>query len=105
VTYEAILAGKVWPAEGFRRFRERELAPLQQKAKRGIVIIALKEKLKALDLLGPDRLRCILEQDPGCTVRIREALAHIFGLSAEDILTARITKVSSRNLEGEEDAL
>jgi radical SAM family uncharacterized protein/radical SAM-linked protein len=105
VTYEATLAGRIWPTEGFRRFRERELAPLLHKAKRGIVLIPLEEKLRALDLLAPDRLRCILEQSPECTVRIREALAHIFGLSGEEILTARIMKVSSRNLEGEGDAL
>jgi hypothetical protein len=105
VTYEAALTGKVWPAEGFRRFRERDLPPLQQKAKRGIILIPLEEKLRSLDLLAPDRLRCILEQTPGCAVRVREALAHIFGLSGEEVLTARIMKISSRNLEGEGDAL
>jgi radical SAM-linked protein len=105
VTYEAAFAGRVWPAEGLRRFQERDLAPFQQKTKRGMVLIPLEEKLRAMELLGPDRLRCILEQGPECTVRIREALAHIFGLSGEEVLAARITKVSSRNLEGEQDAL
>jgi len=105
VTYEAALTGKVWPAEGFRRFRERDLAPLQQKAKRGSILIPLEAKLRSLDLLAPDRLRCILEQTPGCAVRVREALAHIFGLSGEEVLTARIMKISSRNLEEEGDAL
>jgi radical SAM family uncharacterized protein/radical SAM-linked protein len=105
VTYEAALPEKVWPTEGFRRFRERELAPLRQKGKRGIVLIPLEEKLRALELLAPDRLQCILEQSPQCTVRIREALTHIFGLSGEEIRSARIMKVSSRNVEGEGDAL
>jgi hypothetical protein len=65
----------------------------------------LEEKLRALELLAPDRLQCILEQSPECTVRIREALTHIFGLSGEEIRSARIMKVSSRNVEGEGDAL
>jgi hypothetical protein len=65
----------------------------------------LEEKLNALDRLGPDRLRCALEQTGGCTIRIRELLAHLFGISGEELLTARILKISSKELEGQGDGL
>lgn len=105
VTYEAVLPGREWPADGFRRYQERDLPPLPQKSKRGIVLIPLEEKLKALNRLAPDRLRCALEQTGGCTIRVRELLAHLFGVSGEELLTTRILKVSSRDSEGQKDGL
>ena len=105
VIYEALLPGREWPADGFRRYRDRDLLPLPQKSKRGIVLIPLEEKLKALDRLAPDRLRFAVEQTGGCTIRVRELLAHLFGISGEELLTARILKVSSKELEGQGDGL
>jgi radical SAM family uncharacterized protein/radical SAM-linked protein len=105
VTYEAVLPGREWPADGFRRYQEGDMPPLPQKSKGGVVLIPLEEKLKALDRLGPDRLRCALEQTGGCTIRIRELLAHLFGISGEELLAARILKVSSKELEGQGDGL
>jgi radical SAM family uncharacterized protein/radical SAM-linked protein len=105
VTYEAVLPGREWPADGFRRYQEGDTPPLPQKSKRGVVLIPLEEKLKALDRLGPDRLRFALEQAGGCTIRVRELLAHLFGISGEELLTARILKVSSKELEGQGDGL
>jgi radical SAM family uncharacterized protein/radical SAM-linked protein len=105
VTYEAVFPGREWPADGFRRYQEGDLPPLPQKSKRGIVLIRLEEKLKALDRLAPDRIRCALEQTAGCTIRIRDLLAHLFGISEEKLLTTRILKVSSQNSEGQKDGL
>jgi len=105
VTYEAVLPGREWPADGFRRYQERDLPPLPQKSKEGTVLIPLEEKLKALDRLAPDRLRCALEQTGGCTIRVRELLAHIFGVSGEELLTTRILKVSSQDSEEQKDGL
>lgn len=100
VTYEATLTGKEWPEKGFRCYQERELAPLPQKSKKGIILIPLEEKLRTLGRLAPNRLCCTLEQTGGCTIRIRDLLAHLFGLSGDELLTARIVKVSSQELEG-----
>jgi len=105
VTYEAFFPGREWPADGFRRYQEGDLPPLPQKSKRGIVLIPLEKKLKALDRLAPDRLRCALEQTGGCTIRVRELLAHLFGVSGEELLTTRILKVSSQDSEGLKDGL
>jgi hypothetical protein len=105
VTYEAVLPGREWPADGFRRYQKRDVPPLPQKSKRGVVLIPLEGKLKALERLAPDRLRCALEQTGGRTIRVRELLAHLFGISGEDLLTARILKISSKELEGQEDGL
>jgi radical SAM-linked protein len=105
VIYEALLPGREWPADGFRRYRDRDVLPLPQKSKRGLVLIPLEEKLKALDRLAPDRLRFAVEQTGGCTIRVRELLAHLFGISGEELLTARILKVSSKELEGQGDGL
>jgi len=105
VIYEALLPGREWPADGFRRYRERDMLPLPQKSKRGIVLIPLEEKLRALDRLAPDRLRFALEQTGECTIRVRELLAHLFGISGEELLTARILKVSCKQVEGQGDGL
>ncbi|HVO82978.1 MAG TPA: TIGR03960 family B12-binding radical SAM protein [Syntrophobacteria bacterium] len=105
VTYEAVLPGREWPADGFRRYQEHDMPPLPQKSKRGVLLVPLEEKLKALDRLGPDRLRCALEQTGACTIRVRELLAHLFGISGEELLAARILKVSSNEVEGEGDGL
>jgi radical SAM-linked protein len=105
VTYEAVLPGSEWPADGFRRYQERDLPPLPQKSKRGIVLIPLEGKLKALKRLAPDRLHCVVEQSGGCTIRVRELLAHLFGFSGAELLTTRILKVSSQDSEGQKDGL
>jgi hypothetical protein len=101
VTYEAVLPGREWPADGFRRYQERDVPALPQKSKRGIVLIPLEEKLRALERLAPDRLRCALEQTGECTIRVRELLAHLFGLAGEELLTTRILKVSTQDSEGQ----
>jgi radical SAM family uncharacterized protein/radical SAM-linked protein len=105
VTYEAVLFGREWPADGFRRYQERDMLPLPQTSKKGIVLIPLGGKLKRLERLAPDRIRCTLEQTAGCTIRVRELLTHLFGISGEELLTARILKVSSKELEGQGDGL
>ena len=100
VTYEAVLPGREWPTDGFRRYQERSVPPLPQNSKRGVVLIPLDEKLKSLDRLAPNRLRCALEQSEGCIIRVRELLAHLFGISGEELLAARILKVSAKEREG-----
>jgi radical SAM family uncharacterized protein/radical SAM-linked protein len=100
VTYEAALPGESWPAEGFRRFHGQSLAPLRQRSKRGETIISLEDRLLSLESLDPRRIRLTLTQDANGNIRIRDLLTHIFDLSEQKILDARIIKVSSELTEG-----
>ncbi len=100
LTYEAILPGESWPAEGFRRFQGQSLAPLRQRSKRGESIISLEDRLLSLESLDPRRIRLTLTQDANGNIRIRDLLTHIFDLSEQKVLDARIIKVSSELTEG-----
>jgi radical SAM-linked protein len=100
IRYEAILPGESWPAEGFRRFHSKSLAPLRQRSKRGETIISLEDRLLSLESLDPRRIRLTLTQDANGNIRIRDLLTHIFDLPEQKILDARIIKVSSELTEG-----
>jgi radical SAM-linked protein len=100
IRYEATLPGESWPAEGFRRFHSRSLAPLRQRSKRGETIISLEDRLLSLESLDPHRIRLTLTQDAKGNIRIRDLLTHIFDLPEQKVLDARIIKVSSELTEG-----
>jgi radical SAM-linked protein len=100
VTYEASLSEASWPPEGIRRFQGKGLAPLQQRSKRGEVVIPLENRLLELDMLDPGRIRLTLTQGQNGNIRIRDLLAHIFDLSEEQILKARIVKMDTKPMEG-----
>jgi radical SAM family uncharacterized protein/radical SAM-linked protein len=94
VTYEATLQRGVWPIEGFRRFQRQSLAPLRQRSKRGETLIQLAERLLSLESLDSCTIRFTFTQGQHGTIRVRDLLMHIFELSKEEILDARIVKIS-----------
>ena len=100
VTYEATLEGGSWPAAGFQRFQSQSLAPLRQKSKRGETLIQLTERLLSLESLDSQSIRLTITQGENGTIRVRDLLMHIFGLSKEAILDTRIVKISSKGREG-----
>lgn len=94
VTYEATLKRGVWPIEGFRRFQSQSLAPLRQRSKRGETLIQLAERLLSLESLDSCTIRLSFTQGQHGNIRVRDLLMHIFELSKEEILDARIVKIS-----------
>ena len=100
VTYEAALKGGSWPEAGFQSFHSQLFAPLRQKSKRGETLIQLTERLLSLESLDSQRIRLTITQGENGTIRVRDLLMHIFGLSKEAILDARIVKISSEAKEG-----
>ena len=94
VTYQATLKRGVWPPEGFRRFQTQSLAPLRQKSKRGETLIHLTERLLSLETLDSCTIRFAFTQGQKGNIRVRDLLMHIFDLSKEEILDARIVKIS-----------
>jgi radical SAM-linked protein len=100
VTYEASLAGESWPDEGFRRFQQRVIKPFRRRSKRGETLILLEKRLLGLEALGSGRIRFTLTQSKNGSIRVRDLLMHIFDLSEEQILNARIMKVTSETIEG-----
>jgi radical SAM family uncharacterized protein/radical SAM-linked protein len=96
VTYQASLKRGLWPREGFRRFQTQSLTPLRQKSKRGETLIHLAERLLSLETLDACTIRFTLTQGQKGTIRVRDLLMHIFELSKEEILDARIVKISDK---------
>jgi radical SAM family uncharacterized protein/radical SAM-linked protein len=94
VTYEATLKRGVWPIEGFRRFQSQSLVPLRQRSKRGETLIQLAERLLSLESLDSCTIRLSFTQGQHGNIRVRDLLMHIFELSKEEILDARIVKIS-----------
>jgi radical SAM-linked protein len=94
VTYKASLDRGVWPAEGFRRFQGQSLAPLRQSSKRGETLIHLTERLLSLESLDSCTIRFTFTQGQEGNIRVRDLLMHIFELSKEEVLDARIVKIS-----------
>jgi len=94
VTYKATLKRGVWPIEGFRRFQSRSLAPLRQRSKRGETLIELTERLLSLESLDSCTIRFTFTQGQNGNIRVRDLLMHLFDLSKEEILDARIVKIS-----------
>jgi len=94
VTYEATLKRGVWSTEGFRRFHNQSLAPLRQRSKRGETLVQLTERLISLESLDSGTIRFAYTQGQNGNIRVRDLLMHIFGLSKEEILDARIVKIS-----------
>jgi radical SAM family uncharacterized protein/radical SAM-linked protein len=94
VTYEATLNRGVWPIEGFRRFQSQSLAPLRHKSKRGESLIQLGERLLSLEFLDSSSIRLTFTLGKDGNIRVRDLLMHIFELSKEEILDARIVKIS-----------
>lgn len=97
ITYEATLFHRSWPPGGFLRFRRRQLPPLRQKTKKGERSFDLHHRLLQLKRLSPESVRLTLYQDAEGKVRVRELLAHIFGISSEELGGARIVKISSQD--------
>jgi radical SAM family uncharacterized protein/radical SAM-linked protein len=95
VTYEASLNRGVWSTEGFRRFKGQSLAPLRQSSKRGETLIHLTERLLSLESLDSCTIRFSFTQGQEGNIRVRDLLMHIFELSKEEILDARIIKIST----------
>ena len=95
VTYEATLKRGVWAVEGFRRFHTQSLAPLRQSSKRGETLIELTERLLSLESLDSYTIRFTFTQGQDANLRVRDLLMHIFELSKEEILDARIVKIST----------
>jgi radical SAM family uncharacterized protein/radical SAM-linked protein len=94
VTYEATLKRGGWPIEGFRRFQRQSLTPLRQRSKRGETLVQLTERLLSLDSLDSSTIRFAFTQGQHGNIRVRDLLMHIFELSKEEILDARIVKIS-----------
>jgi radical SAM family uncharacterized protein/radical SAM-linked protein len=94
VTYQARFKGGLWPREGFRRFQTQSLAPLRQKSKRGETLIDLAERLLSLETLDSRTIRFTFTQGQKGNIRVRDLLMHIFELSKEEVLDARIVKIS-----------
>jgi radical SAM-linked protein len=94
VTYEANLKSSVWPIEGFHRFQRQSLEPLRQRSKRGETVIQLSERLLSLESLDSCSIRLAFTQGRNDNIRVRDLLMHIFELSKEEILDARIVKIS-----------
>jgi len=100
VTYEATLQKSGWPTEGFRCFQSGELAPLRQRSKRGETLIPLEGRILSLESLDSHRIRVTLTEGESANIRIRDLLSHVFDLSEERVLDARIMKISSEIKEG-----
>ena len=94
ITYKATLKSGAWPIEGFHRFQGQSLAPLRQSSKRGETLIHLAERLLSLESLDPCTIRFTFTQGQEGNIRVRDLLMHIFELSKEEILDARIVKLS-----------
>jgi radical SAM-linked protein len=94
VTYEATLKRGVWPIEGFGRFHNQSLSPLRQSSKRSETLIQLTERLLSLESLDACTIRFTFTQGQDGNLRVRDLLMHIFELSKEEILDARIVKIS-----------
>lgn len=94
VTYEVTLKGGAWPEEGFLRFQSRSLVPLRQRTKRGETLITLADRILSLESLDLHRIRLTFTQSDNGNIRVRDLLMHIFDLSKERILDARIVKIS-----------
>ena len=94
VTYEATLKRGVWPIEGFGRFHKQSLSPLRQSSKRSETLIQLTERLLSLESLDACTIRFTFTQGQDGNLRVRDLLMHIFELSKEEILAARIVKIS-----------
>ena len=100
VIYEAILQGRGWPSAGFQCFQSGGLPPLRQKSKRGETLIPLKDRILDLESIDLHRIRVALLEGESGKIRIRDLLTHIFDMSEERVLAARITKISSEHKEG-----
>jgi radical SAM-linked protein len=100
VTYEATLQESGWPTAGFRCFQSGELAPLRQRSKRGETLIPLEGRILSLESLDSHRIRVTLTEGESANIRIRDLLSHVFDLSEERVLDARIMKISSEIKEG-----
>jgi radical SAM family uncharacterized protein/radical SAM-linked protein len=94
VTYEATLKKGVWPIEGLHRFQSQSLGPLRQRSKRGETVIQLAERLLSLEFLDSCSIRITFTQGRNDNIRVRDLLMHIFELSKEEILDARIVKMA-----------
>ena len=94
VTYEARLKSGVWPLEGFKRFQSHSLDPLRQRSKRGETVVHLSERLLSLESLDSCTIRFTFTQGRNDNIRVRDLLMHIFDLSKEEILDARIVKIA-----------
>jgi radical SAM-linked protein len=95
VTYEATLKKGVWPIEGLHRFQSQSLGPLRQRSKRGETVIQLAERLLSLEFLDSCSIRITFTQGRNDNIRVRDLLMHIFELSKEEILDARIVKMAT----------
>jgi radical SAM family uncharacterized protein/radical SAM-linked protein len=100
VTYEATLTESGWPPQGFHRFQSGGLAPLRQRSKRGEALIPLEGRILGLESLDLQRIRVTVTGGESVNIRIRDLLSHIFELSEERVLDARIMKISSEIKEG-----
>lgn len=100
VTYEATLSESGWPPQGFHRFQSGGLAPLRQRSKRGEALIPLEGRILGLESLDLQRIRVTVTGGESVNIRIRDLLSHIFELSEERVLDARIMKISSEIKEG-----
>ena len=94
VTYEATLRSGVWPIEGFRRFHSQSLAPFRQISKRSETLIQLTERLLSLESSDSQTIRFTFTEGQDGNLRVRDLLMHIFELSKEEILDARVVKIS-----------
>jgi radical SAM family uncharacterized protein/radical SAM-linked protein len=100
VVFEATLNGGNWPPEGFRRFETCGLTPLRQQTKRGEVRIPLTGRLVGLEAVDSEKIRLEVTEGVDGHIRVRELLAHVFGLTTEQLLEARIVKLSSEAMKG-----
>jgi radical SAM family uncharacterized protein/radical SAM-linked protein len=100
VTYEAILPDGSWPLKGVHRFERQLLEPLRQKTKKGERVVPLEGRLLRLDVMDGERIRLALIQGENGKIRIRDLLAHIFDLTEEQVLRARVVKTGSEPMKG-----
>ena len=52
-------------------------------------------------MVGPALIRFSVTQGGNGSIRVRDLLRHLFGLTEEQILEARVMKVASQVIEGE----
>jgi radical SAM family uncharacterized protein/radical SAM-linked protein len=92
--YQVILKEAEFVVEELTSFKQRKDFPLEFKNRKGkLKKIDLKDMVFDIELINSGKLHMSLRCEPGKALRPWDVLRHIFTLSEEQILQARITKL------------